>query len=85
MLVAAMDSAVVAQCSRERFHCLDWSRTEVSQDRTYNRGDFSGFRALGVRKVDALLSILRAGALIEYERRPEARPVDLASERRSDP
>ena len=65
MLVAAMDSAVVAQCSAERFHCLDWSRTEVSQDGQYNRGDFAGFRALGVRKVDALLSILRAGAPIE--------------------
>ena len=27
---------------------------------TYIRGDFGGFRALGVRKVDALLEVLRA-------------------------
>ena len=27
----------------------------------YIRGDFAGFRALGVRKVDALLPILRRG------------------------
>ena len=61
ILAIAMDEQVAAQCNAKRFHCLDWSETASSLDGRYVRGDFSGFRNLGVRKVDALLAVLRAG------------------------
>ena len=61
ILVSAMDKDVVAQCSAQRFHCLDWSHTAAAADTSYVRGSFDGFRALGVRKLDALLPVLRAG------------------------
>ena len=61
ILVSAMDKDVVAQCTAQRFHCLDWSHTTTGADRSYVRGSFDGFRALGVRKLDALLPVLRAG------------------------
>ena len=61
VLVAAMDKAVVKQCSAQLFHCLDWSHTATGMDKSYVRGSFDGFRALGVRKLDALLPVLRAG------------------------
>ena len=32
-------------------------------DQQYVRGSFGGFRALGVRKLDALLPVLRAGGV----------------------
>jgi len=61
VLVAAMDKAVVEQCSTQLFHCLDWSHTATGLDKSYVRGSFDGFRALGVRKLDALLPVLRLG------------------------
>ena len=61
ILVAAMDHAVTAQCTEQRFDCLDWSTTAVEKDTQYVRGDFAGFRALGVRKLDALLAVLSRG------------------------
>ena len=61
LLVAAMDHAVVEQCSAQHFDCLDWSHTATSADKTYVRGSFDGFRALGVRKLDALLPVLKSG------------------------
>ena len=61
VLVAAMDKQVVEQCTTQHFDCLDWSHTGTDADRTYVRGSFDGFRALGVRKLDALLPVLRAG------------------------
>ncbi|KAL1495590.1 hypothetical protein AB1Y20_016951 [Prymnesium parvum] len=60
-LVAAMDADVLRQCTEQRFHCLDWSHTSTTGDKAYVRGSFGGFRALGVRKLDALLPVLRAG------------------------
>ena len=61
ILVSAMDKDVVAQCTAEQFHCLDWSHTAAQADGSYVRGSFDGFRALGVRKIDALLPVLMAG------------------------
>jgi hypothetical protein len=61
ILAIAMDEPVLEQCSRQRFDCLDWSKTKSSLDSSYVRGDESGFRKLGVRKVDALVAVLRAG------------------------
>ncbi len=61
VLVAAMDADTVNQCTSQRFDCLDWSHTATRADQQYVRGSFSGFRALGVRKIDALLPVLRAG------------------------
>ena len=61
ILVSAMDKQVVEQCTAQRFHCLDWSHTASVNDKSYVRGSFDGFRALGVRKLDALLPVLRAG------------------------
>ena len=61
VLVAAMDQQVVTQCTAQTFDCLDWSHTATGADKTYVRGSFDGFRALGVRKLDALLPVLRAG------------------------
>ena len=61
ILVSAMDKDVVMQCAAQRFHCLDWSHTAAAADTSYVRGSFDGFRALGVRKLDALLPVLRAG------------------------
>ena len=61
VLVSAMDADVVRQCTAQEFHCLDWSHTATSADQQYVRGSFDGFRALGVRKLDALLPVLRAG------------------------
>jgi arabinosyltransferase len=61
VLVAAMDKAVVSMAVEKHFDCLDWSHTATGADRQYVRGSFDGFRALGVRKIDALLPVLRAG------------------------
>ena len=61
ILVSAMDKDVVVQCTAQHFHCLDWSHTAAAADTSYVRGSFDGFRALGVRKLDALLPVLRAG------------------------
>ena len=61
IIAIAMDEALVAQCIEQKFDCLDWSRTRASTDSMYVRGDEAGFRALGVRKVDALIAVLRAG------------------------
>ena len=65
LLVCAMDAAVVAQCSAQQFDCLDWSKNFGTGAHNafgeYVRGNELGFRLLGVRKVDALLSILRQG------------------------
>ena len=61
ILVSAMDKDVVAMAVEKRFHCLDWSHTAAAADTSYVRGSFDGFRALGVRKLDALLPVLRAG------------------------
>lgn len=61
ILAIAMDEQVLNQCSRQRFDCLDWSTTKSSLDSSYLRGDESGFRKLGVRKVDALVAVLRSG------------------------
>ena len=60
MLAARL--AVVAQCSAQQFDCLDWSKNFGTGAHNafgeYVRGNELGFRLLGVRKVDALLSIL---------------------------
>ena len=48
------------RCNAERFDCYSCVQPQEEVPR-YIRGDFSGFRALGVRKVDALLPILRRG------------------------
>ena len=63
ILVAAMDDEVLALCTSLQFDCVDCRKTSTSASAlpTYIRGDFGGFRALGVRKVDALLEVLRAG------------------------
>ena len=61
ILVSAMDKDVVSMAMQKRFHCLDWSHTAAAADTSYVRGSFDGFRALGVRKLDALLPVLRAG------------------------
>lgn len=61
ILVSAMDRDVILQCTAQSFHCLDWSHTATTMDTSYVRGSFGGFRALGVRKLDALLPVLRAG------------------------
>ena len=60
ILVAAMDAEVLGRCNAERFDCYSCVQPQEEVPR-YIRGDFSGFRALGVRKVDALLPILRRG------------------------
>ena len=60
ILVAAMDAEVIGRCNAERFDCYSCVQEQEKVPR-YIRGDFSGFRALGVRKVDALLPILRRG------------------------
>ena len=60
ILVAAMDDEVLGRCNAERFDCYSCVQPQEEVPR-YIRGDFSGFRALGVRKVDALLPILRRG------------------------
>ena len=61
ILAIAMDEQVLNQCNAQAFDCLDWSKTKSSLDSEYVRGDESGFRKLGVRKVDALVAVLRAG------------------------
>ena len=61
ILVSAMDKDVVQMAVALKFHCLDWSHTAAGYDSSYVRGSFDGFRALGVRKLDALLPVLRAG------------------------
>lgn len=61
ILAIAMDADVLHQCTTQRFDCLDWSQQRSSPDDQYLRGDESGFRKLGVRKVDALVAVLRAG------------------------
>ena len=61
ILVSAMDRDVVTMAMEKRFHCLDWSHTAAAADTSYVRGSFDGFRALGVRKLDALLPVLHAG------------------------
>ena len=48
------------RCNAERFDCYSCVQEQEKVPR-YIRGDFAGFRALGVRKVDALLPILRRG------------------------
>tara|TARA_B110001452_G_scaffold251255_1_gene240170 strand:+ start:546 stop:1520 length:975 start_codon:yes stop_codon:yes gene_type:complete len=60
ILVAAMDEVVLSQCKSEGFECYSCVKEKDDMPR-YIRGDFAGFRALGVRKVDALLPILRRG------------------------
>ena len=54
--------------SRHGSRTPDWpacrSTTTVEADKEYVRGSFSNFRALGVRKVDAILVVLRAGVNI---------------------
>lgn len=60
ILVAAMDEVVLSQCESEGFECYSCVKEKDDMPR-YIRGDFAGFRALGVRKVDALLPILRRG------------------------
>jgi hypothetical protein len=64
LLVCAMDAAIVRQCREQGFHCLDWSQRQVAgqgEFGDYVRGNELGFRLLGVRKIDALLSILASG------------------------
>ena len=64
LFVCAMDAAIVRQCREQRFHCLDWSQRQVAgqgEFGDYVRGNELGFRLLGVRKIDALLSILGSG------------------------
>lgn len=52
ILVAAMDGVVLSQCKSEGFECYSCVK-EKDDLPQYIRGDFAGFRALGVRKVDA--------------------------------
>ena len=49
ILVAAMDADVIAQCNAEQFECYSCVQEKEKVPR-YIRGDFAGFRALGVRK-----------------------------------
>ncbi|EOD25951.1 hypothetical protein EMIHUDRAFT_237370 [Emiliania huxleyi CCMP1516] len=61
VLVSAMDKDAVALATEKKFHCLDWSHTAAAEDTSYVRGSEAGFRALGVRKLDVLLPVLRMG------------------------
>ena len=49
ILVAAMDDDVLLQCNAEQFECYSCVQKKKELPR-YIRGDFAGFRALGVRK-----------------------------------
>ena len=58
ILVAAMDDEVLGRCNAERFDCYSCVQPQEEVPR-YIRGDFSGFRALGVHmRIDLFLDQL---------------------------
>ena len=63
ILVSAMDKQVVEQ--RLRSASTVWTgRTPSVNDKSYVHGSFDGFRALGVRKLDALLPVRRVNVVL---------------------